>query len=105
MNTKRTTTRMMIAMLLSLWVVAMSGSLTYAQNDDGSSTTAQADEASVTATVGGESGGKLIIEATGVQPTAKPLYKAHAETTVRVDANSVQPTPKLPTPSSRTSPV
>ncbi|MDA0812244.1 MAG: hypothetical protein O3C21_07665, partial [Verrucomicrobia bacterium] len=89
MTTKRTTTKM-IAMLLSLWVVAMSGSLTYAQNDDGSSTAAQADEASVTATVGGESGGKLIIEATGVHPKTKPLYKAHAETTVRVDANSVQ---------------
>ncbi|MCB1098236.1 MAG: hypothetical protein KDN22_21875 [Verrucomicrobiae bacterium] len=79
---------MMIAILLSLWVVAMSGSLIYAQNDDGS--TSEADEASVTATVGGESGGKLIIEATGVQPKTKALYKAHAETTVRVDASSVQ---------------
>lgn len=68
--------------------MAISGSLIFAQND--SSDTAQAEEASVTATVGGEKGGKLIIEATGVQPQTKPLYKAHAETTVRVDTNCVQ---------------
>ena len=79
--------RSTVAVLIWCLVVMLGISAGYAQAD---ATTTEADEASVTATVGGEEGGRLVIQATGVRPVTKPLYKASAETTVRVDAASVQ---------------
>jgi hypothetical protein len=80
MKTKRKITAAFIAALVAL----VAGTTGFGQT--------QADEATVSATVGGEGGGSLVIEAKGVQPKTKPLYKAHAGATISIDGSKLRQT-------------
>lgn len=85
---KRMTREGLIAALglMFVWVCGTSGVLA----QSGAGLPAEADEVTVNATVGGEDGGRMVIEAKGLQPKARPLFKARVEAAVRIDAASVQ---------------